>query len=124
MVAPPGGCRISSRGGMLLTVTVTVDDVVLPAASRARALMACAPLVVVRESHTISYGAAASSLLIGAPSRRNCTPATASSSVASARTMTLPATVLPAAGAVTATVGGVSGATVVNVTGVASLPAI
>src|SRR5688572_23131779 len=123
MVAPPDGCAIISFGG-LLTVTVMVDDVELPAASRARALRTCGPLVVVRESHTISYGAAASSSPNATPSTKNCTPATALSSVASARMVTVPATVLPAIGADTVTDGGVSGATVVNVTGVASLPAI
>jgi hypothetical protein len=52
-----------------------------------------------------------------APSRRNCTPATPTSSLAVAVTLTLPDTTVPAAGAVTVALGGdVSGAGVVALT--------
>ena len=54
----------------------------------------------------------ASSAPRGAPSSRNCTPATATLSDAVADTVTVPETVLPVAGAVTATVGAVVSAIV------------
>ena len=62
---------------MFATVTSTAaETLVLPAASRARALTACAPFDVVRESQVISYGAVVSSLPTAEPSSRNCTPST------------------------------------------------
>src|SRR5438045_774802 len=64
-----------------LVVTVTPADVVdRPAASRARALSVCAPLDAVVESQLIAYGSAVTSEPSGAPSSRNCTPATPTSS--------------------------------------------
>src|SRR5204863_326167 len=71
----------------------------LPAASRARAVRACAPLAAVVVVHAIVYGAAVTSTPRFAPSRRNCTPATRVSSVAFAETLTVPDTVAPFDGA-------------------------
>ena len=49
-----------------------------------------------------------------APSSLNCTPTTPTLSVAVAETVTVPATVAPAAGAVIETAGGVASFTTVN----------
>ena len=54
-----------------------------------------------------------SSASIGEPSTKNCTPATATSSDASAETVIGPDTVVPAAGAVIATTGTVVSAVAV-----------
>ena len=59
------------------TVTARAAEVVkVPAASRARAASVCGPLPAVRESHVTEYGDVVSSAPSGAPSSRNCTPAT------------------------------------------------
>jgi hypothetical protein len=93
----------------LLTVTVTAVEVVrLPAASRARAVSVWAPLAAVVVFQDTLYGAVVSSVPKGAPSSRNCTPATPTLSEASAVTATVPATVAPPAGLVTLTAGGVA----------------
>src|SRR2546425_8039902 len=57
--------------------------------------------------HAYEYRDAVSSGPRLAPSSLNCTPATPTLSLAVADTVTVPDTVAPAAGAVTATVGGV-----------------
>src|SRR5436309_7315434 len=115
-------------GGALSTVTLTaLAGAVLPAASRATAVTECFPWAAVEVIQARVYGAAVTSAPRFAPSSLNCTPTTATLSVALAETVIVPATVAPAAGAVIATVGGVvsGGAAVVNVTSadVARFPA-
>ena len=94
---------------MLDTVTVTelLEVAELPAASRARACSVCTPFDADVVSHVIEYGAVVSSAPRLAPSSRNWTPATPTLSVAVAETVTFPETTEPAAGAVTAALGGV-----------------
>ena len=94
-------------GAVLFTVTFTGTDVSrLPDASRARALTAYGPFETVNVFQEIEYGAVVSSAPRGEPFTRNCTPATASLSVAEAETVALdPERVAPAAGAVTETTG-------------------
>ena len=90
------------------TVAATAADVVwLPAASRARAVSVCEPLAVAVVFQLTEYGAVVSSAPSATPSSRNCTPATPTLSDAVAETVTVPDTVLPAAGAVTDAVGAV-----------------
>ena len=79
----------------------------LPAASRAIARRAWAPLVAVAVFQLTEYGALVSSAPRLAPSRVNWTPATPMLSAASALTGVVPERVAPAAGALTETVGGV-----------------
>src|SRR6185295_9045602 len=117
-----------TAGGVvsLNTVTVTVADVVArPAASRARAVSVCDPLLATAVFHATAYGAAVSSPPSGLPSTRNCTPTTPTLSDALAVTVVVPPTVAPFAGAVTLTVGGVVSLNTVTVTvvDVAVLPA-
>jgi hypothetical protein len=101
----------------LSTVTFTAaDTVVFPAASRARAVTACGPLLAVVVFHVTEYGEVVSSAPSAAPSNRNCTPATATLSAAVAVTVVaVPCTVVPVAGAVTATVGAVVSGVAVTV---------
>src|SRR5207237_7141356 len=106
------GLIASITGGPLATfetVTAAEEDVVwLPAASRARAESVCAPFATLVEFHAIVYGAIVTSAPTAAPSSRNCTPATATLSLALADTVTAdPLTVAPSAGAVIDTVGAV-----------------
>src|SRR5207247_2198184 len=88
----------------------------LPAASRARAVRVCDPLLVVVVSQLTTYGALVSSAPRAAPSRKNWTPATPTLSEAVAVTDTGPETVAPLAGAVMLTVGGVVSFDTVTVT--------
>src|SRR5204862_6057358 len=68
---------VVSGGGPFETLTVTGAEVVrLPAASRAIAVKVCEPLLAVVVSTDTEYGAVVSSAAIGAPSAKNCTPAT------------------------------------------------
>src|SRR5438128_8342752 len=93
---------------VLLTVTETVALVVLlPAASRARADRAWAPLEALAVFHDTEKVGPDCSAPNAAPSSRNCTPATPTLSEAVAVTVTTPDTVAPALGDVTLTVGGV-----------------
>src|SRR5207248_2814747 len=111
---------------MFDTVIATEVEVVwLPAASRARAASVCAPLAALVEFHAIVYGAVVTSAPTAAPSSRNCTPATATLSLADADTATAdPLTVAPSAGAVIDTVGAVRSLFTVTLIGdVAVLPA-
>src|SRR5213594_2144150 len=104
--------------GALTTVTLTAAAVaVLPAASRATAVRVCTPLLAAVVFHERTCGAVVTSAPRFAPSSLNCTPTTPTLSVALAETVTVPATVEPAAGAVMDTVGGVvsGNAAVVNV---------
>src|SRR5438874_7400016 len=123
------GLTASITGGPLATfetVTAAEEDVVwLPAASRARAASVCAPLAALVEFHAIVYGAVVTSAPTAAPSSRNCTPATATLSLADADTATAdPLTVAPSAGAVIDTVGAVRSLFTVTLIGdVAVLPA-
>src|SRR2546427_1509436 len=106
-------------GGALSTVTLTaLGGVVLPAASRATAVRLWEPPATRVVFHKRAYGAAVTSAPRFAPSSLNCTPTTPTLSVALAETVIVPATVAPAAGAVSETVGGVvsGGARVVKVT--------
>ena len=94
-----------STGG-LFTVTVTGWTVVeLPAASRAIAVSVCWPFGTVALLQLRVKGALVSSAPRSAPSRRNCTPATPTLSVALAFTSIVPVTVEPPAGAVSETLG-------------------
>src|SRR5206468_1467806 len=108
-VDPPAGALMVTVGGVVSLKTVTVTEVavvVLPAASRAMAVSVCDALLVVFVSHATAYGAVVSSAPRFAPSRRNCTPTTPTSSDASAPMVVVPDTVALFAGAVTLTVGG------------------
>src|SRR5207253_1723480 len=101
---------------------------VLPAASLATAVTLWLPFALKVVFQDIEYGAVDTSAPKLAPSSLNCTPATPTLSAALAETVTAPATVAPAAGAVIDTVGGVvSGTELVTVTltaaAVAVLPA-
>ena len=112
VTVPAAGAVIDTVGGVvsatgLLTVTETLVEVVLlPAASRALAVRTCVPLVTVVVFQEIEYGVAVSSIPRFTPSSRNCTPTTATLSVALAETVTVPTTA-PTLGDVIATVGGV-----------------
>src|SRR5437870_2928816 len=114
----PEALILEITGGALSTVTLTAAVVaVLPAASRATAVKLWEPLATRVVFQEIAYGAAVTSAPRLTPSSLNCTPTTPTLSVALAETVTVPATVAPAAGAVIDTVGGVvsGGAAVVNV---------
>src|SRR5438445_9156151 len=90
------------------TVTLTgADTAVWPEASRAIAVSVWAPVRAVVVSHETEYGGPVRSVPRLTPSSLNWTPTTPTSSVAVAETVTMPATLVPAAGAVMATVGGV-----------------
>src|SRR6185436_18080149 len=82
---------VGGGGAVLDTVTVLelLEVAVLPAASRALTLSTCRAFVAVVVSQVIAYGALVSSAPSGWPSRRNCTPATPTSSVAGAVTVAL-----------------------------------
>src|SRR5690349_16361024 len=100
--------RVVSGGGPFETVTLTAAEVlVLPAASRARAVMLWLPFDAVFVSHDTEYGADASSLPRAAPSTKNCTPATRTLSEALACSVMVFDTVAPDAGEVTETFGAV-----------------
>ena len=73
------------------------------------------PFTAVVVFQLTEYGATRSSAPRVAPSNLNCTPATPMSSLALAVTLTVPETVVPAAGAVMLTVGGVVSAVTVIV---------
>src|SRR5207248_10821068 len=74
-------------------VTLTPALVVrLPAASRATAESVWLPLAAVVVFHGVEYGAAITSAPRFAPSSLNCTPTTATLSVAAATTETVPDT--------------------------------
>ena len=93
------------------TVTFTgVDTVVLLSVSRARAASTCAPFGVARVSQLAAYGATVSSGPCGLPSTKNWTPATPTSSLASAWSVRAPETTSPSAGEVTETLGAVESA--------------
>src|SRR5258708_6660297 len=110
--------RFTACGAALDTVTVTAAEVAtLPAASRARALRACAPFATFVVSKATEYGAAVSSAPSAAPSIRNCTPATPTLSDAVAVTVIVPARVVPDAGDAMLTIGGVVSLNTVTVTG-------
>src|SRR5262249_18496592 len=107
--APSSNPQAPTSPVELLTVTLVGDEVVVfPAASRARAVKVCAPLVVDVVAHEIVYGAIESSAPSGMPSSRNWTPATPTLSLASAVTLTDAETVAPEAGAVIDTLGAVT----------------
>src|SRR6476469_7461428 len=101
MVAPAAGAVIDTVGGVVSFETVTLTTVLvveLPAASRAFAESVCEPLEAVVLSQEIEYWDVVSSVPRGAPSSRNCTPATPMLSAALAETVTGPLTVAPPAG--------------------------
>src|SRR5688572_8613243 len=95
-------------GGGLLTWTETgADTVELPAPSRAVAVTVCVPDATPRVLQETVYGERVASVPTAAPSTRNCTPATPTSSLAVAASVTVPLRDAPDAGDVTATVGAV-----------------
>ena len=81
-----------------------------PEVSRARAASVCVPFVAVVVFQERLYGEVVFSAPSTAPSSRNCTPATPTSSDAVAETVTVPASGVFAAGAVSAAVGGTESA--------------
>ncbi len=85
--------------------------------SRATAVSVCGPLLAPVVFQANEYGdAPVTSAPRFAPSSLNCTPATATLSLAVAVIVTVPVAVLPAVGAVIATVGGVVSLLTVTVT--------
>ena len=110
-VAPSAGDVSATVGAVLSTLdTVTetpAEIVLLPAASRARAFKVCVPLTIVVVSQERLYGLNVSSPPRATSSSKNWTPATPTLSAASAETVTVPDTLVPLAGAVRLTVGGV-----------------
>jgi hypothetical protein len=114
MVAPFAGLVTFTVGGVvsgaafdvvIFTPTLVVS---FPPTSRARADNVCEPFAVEALFQEMEYGAVVSSLPMGDPSSRNCTPAIPRLSLAVADTVTAPVTVAPFAGAVIETVGGVA----------------
>src|SRR5688500_2780171 len=104
---------VAAAGGGMALDTVTVigaEVVVLPAASRARAVSVCAPLLEVLVFQATSYGAVVSSPPTWVPSTKNLTPDTLTLSDAVAAIVTPPESVAPSAGDVMAAVGGVESA--------------
>src|SRR5216117_237239 len=104
-----GGGGGGGGGALLATVTVTgAEGVLLPAASRAIAVILCEPSLAVAVFHETEYGAVVASALPLIPSSsRNCTPTTPTLSEALAVTVTVADTVWPLPGEVMLTVGGV-----------------
>src|SRR5437762_4803490 len=123
-LAPDVGDVIDTVGGVVSggapfeTVTATATEVArLPAASRATAVRLCEPLLAVVVFHETEYGAAVTSAPGLRPSSRNCTPTTLTLSEALAVTLIVPATMVPEAGEVMLTAGGVVSLNTVTVTG-------
>jgi hypothetical protein len=92
---------------MFLTITVTVDVVELPAASRAMARSVCEPFDAPVVDHVVEYGDLVSGDPKLAPSTVNCTLVTPTLSLAVARTVMPPLTVAPLSGDEMVTVGAV-----------------
>src|SRR5688572_23235751 len=91
----------------LLTVIVRgADSVVLPAASRATAVMMCVPSATTAVIQDVANGLDVSSAPTFTPSTLNCTPTTPTLSDAVAEIVTEPLTVAPSAGARSDTAGG------------------
>src|SRR6185503_9740070 len=113
LVNPTVGTVVSAVGGgggceeVFDTVTLRCELAVLPAASRATAVMLCPPFVTLPDDQLAEYGAVVSSAPRLPPSILNCTPTTATLSEALAAMVTDPETVAPAAGLVRSTVGAV-----------------
>src|SRR5205085_2059653 len=123
-VAPAAGAVSDTVGATrsLLTVTFTAVDVVtLPAPSRAIAVREWTPFATVPVFHEIEYGLAVPAVPRLTPSSLNCAPGTPTSSDALAEMATVSDTVDPAAGALTATVGGVVSLFTVTVTDAAAV---
>src|SRR5439155_550738 len=112
LAAGAGAVSATVGGAVSATVTLTAAVAVWPAASRATALTLCAPGAASDGAHAIEYGAAVTSAPRFVPSSLNCTPTTPTLSVAVADTVTVPDTLAAGAGAVSATVGGATSATV------------
>src|SRR4029450_10884545 len=109
---------------VLSTVTTTEPDVVtFPAASRARAVSVCDPPLAPVVFQEIEYGADVSSAPRLAPSSLTCAPAPPRLSDAFALTLSVPATVLPDAGAVIAIVGAMLSTVTATLAEVVTLPA-
>src|SRR4051812_41128802 len=109
-------------GGAVSTTVTTrpAETPTLPAASRATAVSVRTPGDTVVVSQSSVYGAAVTSAPTSTPSTRNRTPATPTSSVAVAATVTRPVRLAAALGVVRETDGGVmsGAAAVVKVTSV------
>src|SRR5690242_21492496 len=110
--------RMLALPPLLLTVTGTGALVVVRfAVSRATAVRVCEPLATPVVFQPSEYGADVTSPPRLAPSSLNCTPATATLSLAVALTVIVPVTVAPDVGAVIDTVGGVVSLLIVTETG-------
>src|SRR5207245_2371462 len=95
-------------GGVLLTVTVTGEEVVrLPAASRATAVSVCVPLEALVVFQLVDWAAAVSSTPRLSPSGSLSTSTTPTLSEAVDVAVMVPETVEPVAGLLIETVGGV-----------------
>src|SRR5467141_2070224 len=107
-VVEPGGGGGGGGVALLATVTVTGAEVLLlPAASRAIAVMVCEPSLAEAVFQETEYGALVSSAPKLVSSILNCTPTTPTLSEALAVTVTVPDIVWPLLGNVMLTVGGV-----------------
>ena len=111
LVRATDGAVVSPGGGggalELETVTLRCEFELLPAASRATAVTVWLPFETPVDDQLTEYGADVSSLPTFEPSTLNCTPTTATLSVAFAAMPTEPDTVAPAPGLVRATEGAV-----------------
>src|SRR5437899_7493795 len=111
-------------GGALSTVTLTaLEGAVFPAASRATAIRLWEPPATSVVFHEREYGTVVSSAPRLAPSSLNCTPTTPTLSVALAETVIVPATFVPATGAVSEAVGGALSTVTLTAAEVAVFPA-
>src|SRR5207244_43143 len=124
-VLPAAGAEMETVGGVVSLFTVTetaVEVVVLPAASRARAVKVWEPLLSPVVFRGTGYGLAGCPAPQALPSRQNCTPATPTLSAALPETVTAPDTVEPLAGPVTETVGAPVSVTAVVMSVLMALP--
>src|SRR5688572_27227255 len=108
-VAPLDGAVSETVGACVSPLPTTIvraaDVVMFPAASRATAVTECVPLPTRAEFHERLNGELVSSVPAFAPSTLNWTPTTRTLSDALALSVTVPDTVAPLAGAVSATDG-------------------
>src|SRR5260221_8091510 len=116
--------RCACGGGAFVTVTVTGAEVrLLPASSRATAVSVCDPSLAPAVFHDTAYGPVMSSAPRLAPSSLNCTPTRPTLSEAVALTLTVPARIAPATGALMLTLGGELSTSTVTAAELRVLPA-